>query len=146
MNDDDNLVEKIAKMYADEKSHKFIIHLIHTFIPIQTNATKIFDDTNKRCCITRKGIISVNQQMSMFFSLDKSTVIGSLLDMDKKKQITDEINQKRGNREGGYCAEGTDKVLCLSALQALHEFVLNRIMCGDFEINRIVSKKWKATF
>ncbi len=142
---DEDIVEKIEKMYADEKSHKFVIHLIHSFIPIQLKAGKILDDTNKRCCITHKEIISVNQQMSIFSSLDKSTVIGSLLDGDKKKQLHDEINQKRGNREGGYCAEGTDKVLSISALQALHEFTLNKIMQGDYEINKIIQKQWRAT-
>ena len=143
--DNEEVFEKIVKMYEDKKSHNFILHLVHTFIPIQQNAMKILDNTNKRCCITHSEIISAQQQFEIITSVNVQDLVGSMLDNDKREALHKEISQKRGNREEGYSAEGTDKILSVSALSALHEFTLNRLMCNDHEISKIISNKRKAS-
>jgi len=128
---------KIRKLYEDKKSHGFVLHLIHAYMPVY-KAHKIFEDGKYRCCILGDNLMTVNDQLEIATGLDMKTFIQGMINEDAREKTRQEIVAKRGNREVGLLGENTDKPLSIPAFEALQNFVSNEILCGNREINGLV--------
>lgn len=131
-------LKKIRKLYDDPRSHKFVLHLIHAYMPVY-KAHKIFENDKKyRCCILNDELMTVDDQLQLFMGLDMHTMIKGMIDEAERDKTKDEIVAKKGNREVGILGERTDKALSLPAFEALQSFVTNEIIGGNREINGLV--------
>jgi len=130
-------LNKIRKLYEDPKSHKFVLHLIHAYMPVY-KAQKIFESGKYKCCILNEEVMTVNDQLEIVQNLDMRTFIQGMINEDARKKTQEEIIAKKNNREVGLIGEHTDKCLSLPAFEALQTFMSNEILNGNREINGLV--------
>lgn len=134
---EERALAKIKQLYDNPKSHGFVIHLIHAFLPVY-KASKIFAEKKGqiyKCCILNEEVLSVDDQLSIAMSQDIVQMARGMLDEEiRKKNIEDMKAQIRG-REIGIAGTKTDKCLSLSAFNALQSFMMNEIMSGNRELN-----------
>jgi hypothetical protein len=99
----EELILKINKMYKSEKSMKFILHLIHAYIPLESKSKKFVEPENKlsvlNCC------------------LSDCIIVG------ERKMKTLEGNFHEDLVKQAYTGFETNKCLCEDALMALEIFV-----------------------
>lgn len=134
---EETALRKIKQMYDNPKSHGFVLHLIHAFLPVY-KASKIFAEKKGqtyKCCILNEEVLSVDDQLSIALSQDMKQMIAGMLDEKVREKNLEEMKAKIGNREIGITGQKTDKCLSLSAFNALQSFMMNEILCGNRELN-----------
>lgn len=139
-------LDKITRLYNDDRSHKFVIHLIHAFLPVY-KVQKIFSEKKGRtykCCILGEEIMSVDDMLDITMNLNMENVIKGMIDEEANKKVHEEIIAKKRGREVGYTGEHTDKYLSQSALQALVNFTEREILNENREIRGIINSMRRA--
>ena len=133
--------EKIEKMYKSDRSHGFVMHLIHAYLPVQIKASKIFESGPKRCAILNEEVLTADDVVKILLDDDfVSMSIRGMFDEEARKQCEQTIATKRAGREVGYSGENTTTFLSQSALVALQEFAIAQMLMGDREMERALSK------
>ena len=79
---------KFSDLFNNEKSQKFIIHLIYSFNIVQTEIAHVDNDQTKKCCICRKQTISAHKAIM-------GAIDGNLL-KEMNNDIT--ISSKKSNK------------------------------------------------
>jgi hypothetical protein len=127
MNNEHNtkqIVVRLKDLYKDEKSTKYVLHLIHSFLPAdkKTRPVQTFVDTNNN--VVKCGITKVN-----------------LTDNDRLSQLSQ--MDAEGEMEGvqlAYSGVNTNNFISKDALQALEIFVESMLKANDRRITYVMSQ------
>lgn len=151
----DKAYAKIEELYSKPKSQKFILHLVHSFLPIEQ--WNVYLSTDKVCSITNLPGVNIKELSKN--GVDDMFLIAKLelAETEKEKsKIREQINRSRAKlikkykvQEGEniletrrmYYSEKSDKLLCLPAIKALQSFAMNQIMLGNRAMNIAIKTK-----
>ena len=140
----------IQKLYDDEKSRKFVNHLIQSYLPIN-KVEKVWQFEDKKpvhkCACCKHELIDLNTVMTRMHT-SKEFMEDSLKDL--KSRVIDQTPVKREDTAivkhithgaiMAFTGEKTDTFLCQSCVQNLLEMVQTGIIMGDKNINYIMHK------
>jgi len=143
---EEQIYQKIEKIYNSEKGKGFITHLLRSFFPVG-KGTFIWD-TNEmeepKCCITGKKLIGKSEAMGAMLKttpeefskhLRVSLDLGG--DEEEKKKYMEHPAKKhlpKGAVLGIEC-EKSDKLLCQDAYEQLYNFYATKLLHGDKHMN-----------
>jgi hypothetical protein len=140
--------EKFApfyKLWETEKAHKFMVHLIFSFTPIDT-VRYAWQDSElkdpKKCCICKASLISKefmfrNIQDITEQSLDqlRRSIRGEPVFPRK------EFVERFGNVVLGLVSEDSRSAFCDDCFSSFYEWIQIEILHGNRTVNRIISQK-----
>ena len=127
---------KIEQTYKSEKGKNFVLHLVRSFLPI--NKSSFVEDLKSgKCSITGQSLVGQNQVAELYlknaseqFKHVTKTLIAAL--EEKAPEETESpVKKALGNRVLGVKCEKSDKLLCVTALQALQKFAIEQMLAGD---------------
>lgn len=139
---DEEIVAKINALYKDEKSKKFMSHLIRSFFP-QGKTEFLWDDDPRfkkmECCITGTPLMSKSGALSKYMAPDKKDIIIR----DMKQQFLGCEGEKKVDMiqevfEGAVLAvvsPESNVCLCKQAYGMLHIWITNQLLGGNKHIN-----------
>ena len=91
--------EEFTKLWNNEKSHKFIVHLIYSYIPSKGNFAWIQEQLKQKiCCICKCKLVSKDDLISKSGELAKLTIEHMKLSAKNKlttEQIQSDISKNR---------------------------------------------------
>jgi hypothetical protein len=135
--------EKLEKMYKDNNSKNFVLHLIRSYLPID-KTSKVFmkpENIKKfKCSLTGSKLISIDE----IFTIMKSEEYNDNFIQDLKYNTGlqerpadyQPILLKLSNgRIMGFQGQDTTTYLCQEAVQCLFDWVTNKLLMGDGKIN-----------
>lgn len=143
------LFKKIEDLFTNQKSSKFLTHLMHSYLPTSKVNVVLDKPSSKhqhKCAITGVKLVSYNEaatifqnQMNDLEAFKQSLIIK--LDSDGNT-ITGEspFKEKLNGRILGYTGEETNTYLCKEAIEALLNWTMSKMLKGDKKINFIVKK------
>lgn len=146
--------DKIDKMFNDNKTSKFIEHLIYSYIPVsKSEILKESQDKRMLCSLTGKKLILKSELISIISSSsDKEELIKSLqIKLDSNgniepkfpefiKKINEEKIEKINGRSIAYTGKDTTSMLSLEAIKSLIEWYQTQIVKSNKKIIHISNK------
>lgn len=146
---------KYCQMWnKDDGSRKFLRHLISSFLPWDsTKKIETVEDGKNKCCILNLSVAGITEISSKWAELaacrkamdgkewfENSDKLSSR-DSKKLAGIKREMKPEVRNGRFGYYTEGSNKVLCREAGEALVRFVKEAIDRGDGEIYFLANRE-----
>lgn len=124
----EEIIVKLKDMYREEKSTKYVIHLIHSYIPVdkKVKGVESFTDTNNKtvkCSLSKCNLIDIK---------------GYLQNQKNPKSELDEIDENLKGVEVAYRGVNTNSYLSSDSIMALQKFVSQMCSAGDKRINFVV--------
>jgi len=148
---------KIEKVYDDEKGHNFVLHLINAFIRTK-NTSRILDDSDftgkHNCSVCSQKISSANKIISVIMKNSgvEKFIETIKLELNNQEESAKELQKETIKRilkdaDGVLGVKSSDStcILCDNCLVDLEKFVINKILTGDYAINRIITRKIKES-
>jgi len=152
---DIEIMDKIKKMYEGEKSKKFILHLIHSYLPIQVRATKFVNLEKSqgktiKCAITNVPLYTIDDVLTMIdknqdkfkeaLLADVHYVVEHQGDNNPDPARPNMLKEMMKGHVLAWTGLETNTFLCQQALVQLNEFVAHQLLMGDHVINNILIK------
>jgi len=136
-------------IWAGEKSHKFLAHIVHAFSPFNKGqfALEKSDLKTNNCCICRCKLIS---KAHLFEHIPEIANVS--LEQIRKEingEITPEQKQKElmaitGGAVLGVVSEESNAAFCSPCWENFSEWIMHQILRGNREINNIAAKLKRA--
>lgn len=135
--------EKLDKMYQDQKSKNFVLHLIRAYMPLN-KVSKVFMKPEKlskfKCALTGTKLISIDE---IFEIMNSEEYHESFIDdlkyntglQEKPDDYKPTLLKLSKGRLMGFQGRDTTTYLCQEAAQCLYDWVSNKIIQGDGKIN-----------
>jgi hypothetical protein len=127
-------MNKFQNLYDNEKSRKFIIHLMYAFLS-ETKVRMALEDSDlqsKTCCICKIGVVSS---------------FGVMRKLDFSQMIRDSLNGVEGimhefykNNKIGIISEESRSVLCNPCYVSFRNWIIARFLSYDTTVITIVNK------
>lgn len=144
---DEQVYQKIEEMYRTDKGKRFVSHLIHSFFPVD-KTWYAFEEIpkNSKCCITRTPLISKMQAIQLHQEAIPEIMkhMKEMFKVDKDgKPSTEEhpLAKKLKGRVLAVVCDGSDKMMTAQAYGQLYNFIANKLLMGDGNINFILKRK-----
>lgn len=123
----DKVAQKIKEIYKTPSGQNFIIHLVRSFLPINTKSKYSWDLEKCRCCITNQKLVGKEELFNNFLKKAKDVDKKKVEEMFKNESIGQEtefqIERTLENAVVGIMSDRTDKRISLIALEQLQKFV-----------------------
>ena len=143
---------KLNTMWENDRSRKFLQHLIYAFIPY-TKVTSLFSfaekERDRKCCLCSVGIMDFNEIMhknrdmfTLFAQELKDSVEGHEWSPEKKKQM---FNGVLEGKLMGTVAEESKCVFCRPCYVTFYSWVMRELMCDNRTISKIVHNLMRGT-
>lgn len=135
-----------SKLWNEEKSHKFIVHLVHAYSPFYKGEyawmrTQLHHD---KCCICNQKLLTKEDFFSKINQLAEISIETFRLQI--RNQITAEEIQKKysdvlGGRVLAVVSEESNAAFCGQCFTDFVEWVQYMLLTGHFEMNKIIRKQ-----
>lgn len=151
---EEEIQNKIEEIYNTEKGKKFISHLIRSFFPVN-KALYLFDDpedkSKLKCCITEHPLMSKQTALSLSIgNIDKGLKLFTkaiLAEGEEKEKALqekqDNLNEVYQGRLLAICSKESDKYFAPQVFEAFNNWLTNKILQGDQNINWILKSHRK---
>jgi hypothetical protein len=140
---DNEIYNKIENMYDDEKSKKFIIHLIYSYCPVEKVEKVWHPVKGMKCCITGQSLMSVDETLGL---MHDDAYMQEYME-NLKRSIAGEpmvntalLNYTKG-RILGFTGKDTKTFMCEQSVQQFYNFISTRMIKGDRTINGIIKRQ-----
>lgn len=138
----------ISKLWNEPKSHKFIVHLIHTFVPFYKGqfAWSSEDLHQNTCCIckqklmTKEDVFSKNEELATV-SLEQMRL--RIKNELTAKKVTEDFNRIFDGHVLGIVSSDSDAAFCNQCFQDFANWIQNMTIRGNYEINKIIRHQMK---
>jgi len=139
------MITDLFKAWENPKTKKFIIHLIHAYVPVD-NIHKVFDfeTDNPKCCITGTSLIGVSGVLEKTINNPEfqTAFIDNIKKLANEETIAvSPIRQVLGDKVQGFSGKDTNTYMCAEGIQKFYEFVEMMIVNHDKIINGIINDK-----
>ena len=127
------LHEKLDEMYKNEKSRKFVYHLIRAYFPL-TNVEKVWvgPKRNFSCALTSDRLIGANDVLLAAKGDEHEGAIKDYLINDfTDSSVTTNTPSKFGGNKLGLTGNETSTYLSYHTFVGLYEWVIQKISEGD---------------
>ena len=139
----ETIKKKLDELYADNKSKGFLSHLIKAYLPV-SKIVKVMDKPKEGrlvCVLTDQKLITVDeipttiQSEEFKLSLNnnlKVSIEGNIQPMAMTKVINGKVL--------GLTGENTNTFISYEAVQALNEWVSDKVKSGDAHIKWLIGR------
>lgn len=139
--------EKLNNMYEDKGSRNFINHMIKAYFP-QHKAQKVWEaPTGKfRCAITNEPLFSIVDVLKLLNSEETKNAfmenMKSMVTEPEKpiKAMDGAIKEMLKNKKMGLTGQDTDTYISMPAYREFFNWLTNKIITGDKNINTMIRK------
>jgi len=152
--DDPEEFVKLNNMWTNERSRKFMTHLLYAFMPY-TKATSLFSFTDKprdrKCCICSADITDADNFLRKVMNADLTTLIcqelkdevdGNPWSPEKRKAVYGDILE---GKVLGVVSDESKCVFCKPCYASFYNWALRQLMTGNRDVSRIVHKLIRQT-
>jgi len=148
------IYQKIEKLYNDEKSKNFVVHLLRNFFPVNKTQAVFFrlEKDGKllemKCCITGKSLHAKDHGLELLAKSGNDivqnridTLISSINQIEPPQLL--ESEKKLGEIMGTIALSSTtsDKLICREAFQELYNFWATEMLKGNKHLNWIAKSE-----
>lgn len=158
-------IDDLKRKYEDQKSKKFVEHLIKSFLPINP-LNRIYEfgnDTDKSCCLSGFRLASIKEMieaakksgvdeqyinnMDILCSEEGDEAYSLAIDnynnscKDKKKRIYKNIRDK----DYAFTSDSSSRVLSTEGILALESFAEEEIKSGNKSIKFLLNRNKKVS-
>jgi hypothetical protein len=147
--DDSEEFVKLNNMWTNERSRKFMTHLLYAFMPY-TKVTSLFSfaerPRDRKCCICSANIADADEFMRKTMSTDLTNCICQELkdEVDGHPWSQEQRRTMFGNIfEGkiiGVVSDESKCVFCRPCYTSFYNWALRQLMMGNRDISKIVHK------
>jgi hypothetical protein len=128
------------RMWNDQKSHGFIVHLIQTFSPL---SEKSFAATNKdlkldSCCICKKALCSKDQALKRGLTHEGLFVDYLGGSFRKDADLKDAFKDITNGRLLGIVSKDSKMAFCQECYSSFITWVQKAVLSGNIEINNLI--------
>ena len=135
-----------SKLWNDEKSHKFVVHLIHAFSPTSRGEFAWAKDQlhQKTCCICKCGLMS---KEDVFEKIDDTTKLSldhlqlQLRNEITQEQIREDFSKIYSGRVLGVVSDESKAAFCNQCFKDFVQWLELMILRGNYEVNKIIRKE-----
>lgn len=135
-----------SKLWNDEKSHKFVVHLIHAFSPVSRgefawDKSQLHQNT---CCICKCRLMS---KQDVFEKIDDTVKLGldhlqlRLRDEITQEQIKEDFSKIYNGRVLGIVSDESKAAFCNQCFKDFVQWLEFMIVQGNYEVNKIIRKE-----
>lgn len=146
--DFENAMKPFDDMWASEKAHKFASHLIFSFTPLHMGEYAWGNEElkSRHCCICRCKLMSKDD----LFKKQKDIVDASITHLRNfvmedfntaNERLKESMGKIIGGRTLGVVSPKSTAAFCSTCFNRFGDWVSNKIVCGNREINGIVRKR-----
>jgi len=142
------IFEKLEKMYKDEKSKNFVLHLIRSYLPLNKPG-KVFEKPVNikkfKCALTDSQLISIDElfeyihtdEFSKNFFKGLKEFAGTISDNGPRPERSDitALKEFLKGRVQGWQGHETTTYLSQEAIEELYNWTATKILQGDGKIN-----------
>ena len=144
---DEQVFQKLEKMYETEGGKKFIGHLLRSFFPVN-KSEYVWEKKEKpmRCCITGDNLISKDEAFQATMEVTPEEFMEYLkasFNPENTEPVEHPIKKKLGKKILGIECKSSDKFLSTQAFKQLHNFYATKLLKGDGHMNWL-SKRMMA--
>lgn len=135
-----------SKLWNEEKSHKFIVHLVHSYSPFNKGEyawlrTQLH---HNKCCICKCKLLTKEDFFSKMDQLAEISI--ETLKLQVQNKITVEEIQKKysevlGGRVLAVVSEESKAAFCGQCFNDFVEWVQYMLLSGHYEMNKIIRKQ-----
>lgn len=142
---------KIQELYENEKSKKFVNHLIQAYLPLH-KPKKVFSfnaKDNKKCSVCGQPLISIDRVLELYHQNNKE-ITNSFMERIKKELNDEEISEENplhnllNGRVLAWQGEQTDTMLCFKCIEDTLALMQNGILNDDKNMIWLSNKMRRA--
>ena len=139
-------IQPFIDMWNVESKQKFLIHLLHSFTPLNMGyiAWTEKELKQKTCCICKQSLMSKEIMFSKIGELSEvgirhlhQQVQGTLTE----EQMKQDLNAITNGKTFGIVSEQSTAAFCCCCYDNFSKWVFNSLLCGNTQINRIIHKR-----